>query len=189
MALNLTPKKNAGAPAPATEPELPSADPNFDPASNPLAAKILNADVAGVSIPAEDFEDPTIAPLSDNGKALMKAGLALVPLDGGGVVLYNPNVVKPAEAKEYAASEGVEQLFPNWRTVAGDGAQAPAGEAPKLGGAMGGGGPMSPPQAPQAQRATATARNRAQAADSLPNTRKAVPAGGSILNRVMQDVV
>ena len=189
MALNLTPKKNA-APTAGAAPELPLADPKFDPTSNPVAQKVLEAEVAGVSIPAEDFEDPTIAPLSDNGKALIDAGLALIPLPSGGVALYNPSVVKPEEAKQYAASEGVEKLFPNWRSVADGASQAPAGAAGKPGSVpMGGGGPMSPTQAPQAQRATASARSRAQAADSIPNTRKAVPAGGSILNRVMQDVV
>lgn len=186
MALNLKPKSQAAA-TPQADPlqDIPLEDPNFDPKTNPVVAKVLNAEVAGVTVPQEDFEDPLIAPLNANGRALVQAGLGVVPTKSG-VAIYNPAVVKPEEAAQYANDAKVDQLFPNWRSVI----QGAVGAMePPAGGKIPSMGTSTPPQAPQAQRVTATARNKAATANALPNTKKAVPAGGSLINSLIRGVV
>lgn len=195
MALNLTKKTGAAAPAlaPATETPagldaLPAADPKFDPSSNPIVAKVLGADVPGVIVPESDFDDPLIAPLNANGRKLIEVGLAVIPVKGG-VALFNPAVVKLEEAQAYADSPKINQLFPVWREVLGQEGAAPGpgggATASPAAGSMAG----APPQAPSAQKATAAARSRATAMPAMPNTRKAAPAAGSLLNSFTQPVV
>ena len=178
-------KPKTGATPAATPPDLPLADPSFDPTANPVVAKVLNAEVAGVTVPQEDFDDPLIAPLNANGRALVQAGLGVVPTKSG-VAIYNPAVVKPEEAAQYANDAKVDQLFPNWRSVVQG---APVTTQAPAGGKMPSMGASTPPQAPQAQRATATARSKAATSDALPNTKKVVPAGGSLINSMIRDVV
>lgn len=174
--------------------KMTDANPEFDPAANPVVKLISSGEMSGIIGAPDQYKgQPELASLIANPKSMLtKTGLGFFGTKDGRFAIFNPTVIKPAEIKDLDAKgkldvmlTPIDKLFGG---PVGTGGGKPGGMYDSMLGGQPPGmtapapaGPMSPPANPR----TLQTRMRANIAAGLPAPRTPSPTGGSIYNKVI----
>lgn len=166
--------------------QIPLADESFDPGTISVVKAVIDAVVPGVLFSEADLQNPEIAPLIANGRALFtKSGLSVYPSKNG-TALYNPNVINAEEVKKLDAKGKLGVLFPPASQFFGTATPGVVGEvAASAGAGVSAGMPLSP----SAESRISGVRAQSAALAGKPPSKKSSPAAGTLFNKLLQPTV